>query len=173
MSRRAGRRAALPAKTQGPPDRAERPQETGRAPVDMTDLNNLLGFLIRRAQLWVFQDLIKSFAPLRLRPADYAVLSVVDANPGLSQMALSNALGIERAHLVRLLDRLEDRLLLNRIASLSDRRSHCLHLTERGRVLLAKSRVQIAAQEVRMSKLVGRKQYEAMKRALLAFTPEA
>jgi DNA-binding MarR family transcriptional regulator len=144
---------------------------SARERVDMNDLNNLLGFLIRRAQLWVFQDFIKSLSHINIRPADYAVLSVVDANPGLSQMTLAYALGIERAHLVRLLNRLEDRMYLNRISSVSDRRSHSLHLTDRGRNVLTKSRVTIADQERRMAKMVGAEHYQKMKRALLAFCP--
>lgn len=140
-----------------------------RTRINIGDLTNLLGFLIRRAQLWVFQDFIRSLSHLDLRPADYAVLSVVDANPGLSQMALANALGIERAHLVRLLDRLEGRVFLDRIPSASDGRSHSLHLTDQGREILAKSRVSIADQEKRMVKMLGVKRYQDMKRALLVF----
>jgi DNA-binding MarR family transcriptional regulator len=172
-ARRAGALAAARAKRPGYPEKQAIADDSAREPLDMSDLNGLLGFLIRRAQLWVFQDFIRSLAHLRMRPAEYAVLSVVEANPGLSQMALANALGIERAQLARLLNRLEDRLLLNRIPSLSDGRSHCLHLTERGHVAVAKSRVHIAAQEKRMARMVGARQYEEMKRALLAFTPDA
>ena len=55
-----------------------------------------------------------------------SVLIVIAANPGLSQSDLADTLGIERARLVRLLDRLEKRGLTQRLNSRTDRRSHAL-----------------------------------------------
>jgi hypothetical protein len=39
--------------------------------------------------------------------AQYSVLTVVDANPGINQLAVASALAIERAGLGRLIERLE------------------------------------------------------------------
>src|SRR5437762_1367688 len=75
--------------------------------VDLDGLTAHLGYLIRRAQIWIFQDFIRTLATADIRPAQYSVLTVIDANPGLTQMSLSKALGIERARLVHLLDGLE------------------------------------------------------------------
>ena len=75
--------------------------------VDLDGLTSHLGYLIRRTQIWVFQDFIRTLASVDIRPAQYSVLTVIDANPGLTQVALSNALGIERARLVHLLNGLE------------------------------------------------------------------
>ena len=75
-----------------------------------------------------------------LRPAQYSVLSVIAANRGLSQADVAQLLGIERARLVRLLDRLEQRGLTQRLASPVDRRSHALQLTPAGQALLKRAR---------------------------------
>ena len=68
----------------------------------------------RRAQIWIFQDFIRTLAEVNIRPAQYSVLIVIEANHGLSQSALSQTLGIERARLVRLLDSLEARKFVQR-----------------------------------------------------------
>ena len=69
---------------------------------------------MRRAQIWIFQDFIRTLATINIRPAQYSVLTVINANPGLTQMSLSKALGIERARLVHLLDGLEARKFVER-----------------------------------------------------------
>ena len=80
-----------------------------REPIKLGVLNDHLGYFIRRLQIWVFQDFMRALARVDIRPAQYSVLVVVDANPGLSQSDIAEFLGIERARLVHLLDRLEKR----------------------------------------------------------------
>ena len=108
---------------------AAREQTDDRKPLDIGVLNEHLGYFIRRLQVWVFQDFIRTLAPVDIRPAQYSVLVVIAANPGLSQSDLADRLGIERARLVRVLDKLEKRGLTQRLASPTDRRSHALRLT--------------------------------------------
>ena len=63
---------------------------------------------MRRFQIWIFQDFVRTLAAVDIKPTQYSVLTVIGANPGLSQMAVAQRLGIERARLVHLLDSLED-----------------------------------------------------------------
>jgi DNA-binding MarR family transcriptional regulator len=109
-----------------------------RDPVKLGVLNDHLGYFVRRLQIWVFQDFMRALARVDIRPAQYSVLVVVEANPGLSQSDIAEFLGIERARLVRLLDRLEKRGLTERRASPRDRRSHALYLTREGQRALTK-----------------------------------
>ena len=84
----------------------------GSAPARTLALGRLdrhLGYLLRRLQLWVFQDFIETLRPLKVRPAQYSVLLVISANPGRSQAAIGHRLGIERARLARMLHELERR----------------------------------------------------------------
>src|SRR5215213_8449216 len=96
------------------------------------------GYAVRRFQLWIFQDFIRTLAAVDIRPTQYSVLTVIGANPGLSQMAVAKRLEIERARLVHLLDSLEQRKLVKRVKSKLDRRSHALHLTPQGETALVK-----------------------------------
>jgi DNA-binding MarR family transcriptional regulator len=65
------------------------------------------------------------------------MLSQLAVNEGLSQQALSRALGIHRSALVALVDDLEHRGLAERRRDPVDRRAYALYLTPQGRELLA------------------------------------
>ncbi|MET0169742.1 MAG: hypothetical protein ABW191_05120, partial [Aliihoeflea sp.] len=66
--------------------------KNGRTPTDelsaadlasVPALDAIVGYRLRRAQLYVFQDFIDSFARMKLRPAEFSVLSVMARRPGL------------------------------------------------------------------------------------------
>jgi DNA-binding MarR family transcriptional regulator len=127
----------------------------GRADIALGVLEGHLGYLVRRMQVWVFQDFIRTLTPIDISPAQYSVLVVIAANPGLSQSDLADRLGIERARLVRLLDKLERRGLTQRLASRSDRRSHALRLTHGGRRTLRQANVLAARHETQLVEKLG------------------
>jgi DNA-binding MarR family transcriptional regulator len=128
------------------------------------------GYAVRRFQLWIFQDFIKTLSAVDIRPTQYSVLTVIGANPGLTQMAVAKRLGIERARLVHLLDSLERRRLLKRAKSRSDRRSHALHLTALGETSLEKFRRLAAEHERHVEAKIGRENRERLLQILAAFT---
>ena len=127
-----------------------RQQTNNRKSLDIGVLNEHLGYFIRRLQVWVFQDFIRTLAPVDIRPAQYSVLVVIAANPGLSQSDLADRLGIERARLVRVLDKLERRGLTQRLASPTDRRSHALRLTREGQKILKRAAMLAALHEAKL-----------------------
>jgi DNA-binding MarR family transcriptional regulator len=113
----------------------------GRTPTDelsaadlasVPALDAIVGYRLRRAQLYVFQDFIDSFARMKLRPAEFSVLSVMARRPGLKQTEIAEELGIKRANFVALMDGLEARGLAERRKADTDKRSHSLHLTPEG-----------------------------------------
>jgi DNA-binding MarR family transcriptional regulator len=142
---------------------------TAQRPVALDGLDQHLGYLIRRIQVWVFQDFIRTLAPIDIRPAQYSVLVVIGANPGLSQSDIADSLGIERARLVRLLDRLEKRGLTRRLPSPRDRRSHALQLTPEGQKLLKQAKALAATHEARLTERLGADPRRAMLDFLHAF----
>lgn len=114
-----------------------------------------LGYFLRRLQIWVFQDFIQTLAPMKVRTAQYSVLLIIEANPGRSQAAIGQTLGIERARLARLLHELERRKWVSRRASGSDARSHSLHLTADGEKVLAKIKSLAEQHEAQLAEHVG------------------
>jgi DNA-binding MarR family transcriptional regulator len=138
--------------------------------IDLDGLTGHAGYAVRRFQLWIFQDFIKTLAVVDIRPTQYSVMTVIGANPGLSQMAVAKRLGIERARLVHLLDSLEARDFVSRTASPTDRRSHALHLTARGRTALAQFKRLAAAHERHVADKIGKENRERLLQILACFT---
>jgi len=164
--------------TAQPASRARRRQSPAHGPagppeeaqgVDLGRLVGHLGYFVRRAQIWIFQDFIRTLAEVDIRPAQYSVLLVIDANRGLSQSALSETLGIERARLVRLLDSLEARKLVQRRPSRSDRRSRVLALTAQGRRALARIKTLADEHEQHLAQKVGIGSRKTLLRLLSVF----
>lgn len=100
----------------------------GRIP----EMSEIVGYMLRRAQLAVFQDFIASFAKMKLRPAEFSVLALIARTPGQKQTEIAGQLGIKRANFVALMDGLERRGLAERRKAATDKRSHSLHLTAEG-----------------------------------------
>ncbi|MCA0425503.1 MAG: MarR family transcriptional regulator [Proteobacteria bacterium] len=119
--------------------------------LDMQAIEGHVGYLLRRTQLLVFEDVIRALEPHGLRPATYSALVVIDANPGRSQREIASALGIQRPNFVAMMDEFETRGLAERLPSPTDRRSHALKLTERGTALLAEANKSVRAHEKRMA----------------------
>ena len=72
--------------------------------------------------------------------AQWKVLFRLSRQPGLRQIELADILDIEPITLSRIVDRLEEAGLVERVADPADRRAWRLHVTVRGRPLIAKLR---------------------------------
>lgn len=140
-----------------------------RLPIALGTLNRHLGYFVRRLQVWVFQDFIRTLASIHISPAQFSVLVVISANRGLSQAELAETLGIERARLVRLLHRLEARGLLRRLQSTADGRRHALQLTAQGRTVLARAKSLAARHERRLIEKLGADSHSMLLHALRDF----
>jgi DNA-binding MarR family transcriptional regulator len=109
----------------------------GGSDVDYSILSEAVLYRLRRAQLAVVQDFNDSLASIGLRPADFSVLIVVANNTDLKQSDVAEALGIQRANFVAIIDNLEAKGLLARRKSDTDRRVHFLDMTPDGREMLS------------------------------------
>jgi DNA-binding MarR family transcriptional regulator len=125
-------------------------------------LTEYVGYALRRAQVALFGDFIRTLAEVDLRPAQFSVLIVIDGNPGLLQSRAGAALGVQKANFVPLLRELERRGLVRRVAI--DGRSNGLHLTAAGKRLLARARRLHDEHHMRVAALIG----EADRRRLIA-----
>ncbi|MFQ5971270.1 MAG: MarR family winged helix-turn-helix transcriptional regulator [Alphaproteobacteria bacterium] len=114
-------------------------------------LDRLLGYHLRRAQVAVFGDFMRTMANDRITPGQFGVLTLIDRNPGLNQSALARVLGIERSTMAAVIDGLEDRRLVARHESVSDRRSNTLALTQQGKDLLAEVQPKVRRHEKRIA----------------------
>jgi len=118
-------------------------ETSGRTDFDL--LLGLVGFHLRFAQNAVVDHFLEHVDDGSVTPIQFSTLVLVRANPGLSQTALSRAVGIERSSTVTIIDGLEKRGLVERRRP--DRRSHALHLTAAGERLLTKLEPQVRAHD--------------------------
>lgn len=125
------------------------------AALELGELSELLGYTLKRAQLRIFEDFSRCVAPLQLTPAQFSVLVLLEKSPGRNQTEIANALGILRPNFVSMLDGLQSRGLCERVRSTSDRRSHILLLTDKGRTVLARAKRLVAEHEARLNALLG------------------
>jgi DNA-binding MarR family transcriptional regulator len=121
----------------------------------MTPLSGYVGYSLRRAQGVIFADFSQTLAELKLRPAQFAVLLMIDKNPGASQSDVSAALGIQKANFVAIIAELEKRGVVRRRKSDTDGRSYSLSLTPRGRGLLAHAAELQSLHEARVTAQIG------------------
>ena len=130
--------------------------------LDLADLDDMLGYHLRRAQVAVFADFMATVASCKLKPAEFSILLLIDANPGRKQSDIAAVLGIKRPNFVVVLSRLLTRGLVAQQQAEGDRRSSALFLTERGLGLLERARTMLGAHEARVTERIG-----ALDRALL------
>jgi DNA-binding MarR family transcriptional regulator len=132
---------------------ARRETVAGRAaaPIDRGVLTGLIGFHLRLAQIAVFRDFAATTGELDITPGLFAVLVLIESNPGLKQTELANAVGLDRSSIVAVIDNLERRGLVLRRAVATDRRSNALRLTAAGATLLKKLKRLVAAHETRLA----------------------
>ena len=82
--------------------------------IGLGELENHLGYFVRRLQHWIFRDVNAALAAVELDVILYSILETIAANPGTTQIAVAGALGIERARMVGLLDDLQQSGLIVR-----------------------------------------------------------
>jgi DNA-binding MarR family transcriptional regulator len=122
---------------------------------ELKEMNRIVGYLLRRAQLAVFEDFARRFKELDLTPAQFSTLVAIRENPERRQSDIAAALGIQRPNFVALMDNLERRGLAERVRSGADRRSNALALTSAGKLLLERAITAQAEQEEAIRTRIG------------------
>jgi|TARA_B100000315_G_scaffold256954_1_gene304307 DNA-binding MarR family transcriptional regulator len=118
-----------------------------RRPLQRGVLAELVGYHLRRTQLVVFQKFAEQVGSTQVTPGQFGVLALIQANPGLNQSELGDAMGIDRSTVVAVIDRLETRGIVERQPSPHDRRSNALRLSAAGEALFAEVRELVKAHD--------------------------
>jgi len=115
---------------------APRIQTTEDDALDLGDLTKSLGFLVRLAQVRMYDLFFNGFDGLDVRPGEITTLWVIDLNPDVRQGAVARELNIKPAHMTKLVQRLVADGLIKRTIPPEDRRSVRLSLTKQGKARL-------------------------------------
>ncbi|HVY05995.1 MAG TPA: MarR family transcriptional regulator [Burkholderiales bacterium] len=111
-------------------------------------LPGLIGYQLRLAQRAIFADFADTVGTGGISPGLFGILVVIGENPGLTQQALANAAHLDRSTVVTVIDKLEDRGLVERRAA--DRRSNGLFLAAKGTALLQDLKRKVTRHERRV-----------------------
>jgi len=143
--------------------------ESPETELAFAELDGLLGYLLRRAQGAMHRDFMASVASFELTQKQAATLWLIQANAGVSQAEVAAALGMDRATMMALTDRLEDRGFVIRKRSSVDRRRQDLYLTPAGQTTLRKCKAKIAEHDQKFRAMFTAAELESLVEALKRF----
>jgi DNA-binding MarR family transcriptional regulator len=132
------------------------------AKVNLACLPRLLGFNLRRAHQCAWRQYVAVIGDKDIRPGLVSLLVLVGANPGIAQIDLGTHLGIDKASVVALLDRLEKCNMLERLRSTRDRRRQGIYLTARGSDALGSLLAAVRTLERRMASRFTRAEFDLL-----------
>ncbi len=149
--------------------RREQPEDFEAPALMFAELDGLLGYLLRRAQGAMHRDFMAAVAEFELTQKQAATLWLIQANAGVSQAEVAAALGMDRATMMAVIDRLEDRGFVIRKRSSTDRRRQDLYLTPAGQATLRKCKARIAEHEQKFRALFTTAELESLLDSLKRF----
>jgi len=124
--------------------------------IDLGWLGVTVGFYLRTAQEAAFHAFARRAGNASARPWRFAILALIDANPGLTQAALARALRRDTSSLTPALDDLCRRGFVIRQRVEDNRRSYSLTLTPEGRKAMRELMESAIEHERAVDRLVGR-----------------
>jgi DNA-binding MarR family transcriptional regulator len=151
------------------PTARKNPSKQATRTFDRDVLPMLLGYNIRRAQIVLWRDFARTVAEGEIRPGMFSALALVRANPGIAQVELGNELGIDKASMVALLDRLEEPGWILRTRSSEDRRRQGLTLTNEGERIYKSLKQEMIEHEKKFAELFSKQEREQLVSLLQRF----
>jgi DNA-binding MarR family transcriptional regulator len=98
-------------------------------------LDDCINFLLSKTQQIVFQQFKASLAKYDVTPVQYGVLKCLWCQDGQNPSQIAGSLFLDTSTVTGILDRMENKGMIKRIADPKDRRSIKVVLTEQGRQL--------------------------------------
>ncbi len=145
------------------------PTRIGEDEVIFGEIASSPGFLLRLAQVRVFDAFFDKLARHGLKPGEFTVLWVVGLNPGIPQGLLARKLRIKPAHMTKLVQRAVDAGRLTRRVPDDDRRSVLLTLTPEGARFVAEKRPEFLCYLPREAVALDAEEFETLIRLLRKF----
>ena len=124
------------------------------AGIDYLDLDQHLGYMLRRAQVSAFEAFHRATAGAGITPPRFTALVILQANPGISQSTLGEVLGTARSGAMLLTDWLEAQGLAERRHRPDDGRAWGLYLTAKGQRLIERLRRRVRAYDHRFAERI-------------------
>jgi DNA-binding MarR family transcriptional regulator len=130
--------------------------EAGERQIDFDELPTYVGYQVRRTQAKIFSEFESKLKDFDFTPGSFGVLTLIRANPGITQVTLAAAFGVDKSTMSPVIFRLEKRGLVRREVLPSDRRCHALFFeaSEEAAFLAAREKIRAFEENVaaRLSK---------------------
>jgi DNA-binding MarR family transcriptional regulator len=146
--------------------------EGGERQLDFDELPTYVGYQVRRAQAKIFSEFEATLKDFDFTPGSFGVLTLIRANPGITQVALAAAFGVDKSTMSPVIFRLEKRGLIRREILPSDRRCHALFFQESGEATFLAAREVIRVFEERVAARLSRLEQRELARLLVKLQGE-
>ncbi len=103
------------------------------------NLEDLVGYRLRRVGALVIKELGGIFGAVGLAPGQFSILMLIGAHPHSSQSDLALLAGVDRSTLVPVIERLLTLGYITRLQNESDRRAYRLQISTAGRRAVEKA----------------------------------
>ncbi|HWL81720.1 MAG TPA: MarR family transcriptional regulator [Roseomonas sp.] len=131
-------------------------------PIDLGPLPGLLGHLLRRAHGRMQTGFAEATAGTGVTASEFALLCLVEANPGITLGQLAQAAALDKSTLSPAMQRLAERQLVERQPVSGDRRTQALRLSPAGAALLPSLKACVEDYEGRMVTLLTEQERETL-----------
>ena len=135
--------------------------------IDLLPLKNHTAYLLRLTQMALSDQLSLVLRKLDVKPMQYMVLALIEANPKIQQGSAAEILGIQKTNFVAMVTTLSDLGLVERKAVMNDRRSFGLVLTSDGHKLYTQAHAIVQAHEQRLKDRLGAEIYNSFAEPLI------
>jgi DNA-binding MarR family transcriptional regulator len=128
------------------PKRKSSEEGAGRQ-IAFDELPTYVGYQVRRTQAKIFSEFEATLEDFDFTPGTFGVLTLIRANPGITQVALAAAFGVDKSTMSPVIFRLEKRGLIRREVLASDRRYHALFFEPSAEATFVAARERVRAFE--------------------------
>ena len=139
---------------------------TGGDRIDFDELPGYVGYQVRRTQAKIFAELESALGDLDFTPGSFGVLTLIRANPGITQVALAAAFGVDKSTMSPVIVRLEKRGLVRREVLASDRRCHALFFERSAEATFLAARAKFRALEAGVAARLSKPEQRELARLL-------
>jgi DNA-binding MarR family transcriptional regulator len=137
------------------------PDDAGERAIDFDELPTYVGYQVRRTQAKIFAEFEAELKDFEFTPGSFGVLTLIRANPGITQVTLAAAFGVDKSTMSPVIFRLEKRGLIRREVLASDRRCHSLFFNEAAEETFLAAREKIRSFEHNVAaRLTNTEQYD-------------
>lgn len=129
-------------------------------------LKDYFGYCMFKVANRIRTMLDAELAPLHLQSIHFGILSILNQGDMISQIHMGDEMGIDKASMVKLIDKLESLKLVERLVDSKDRRIKLLKITTTGKNVFTKGKKIACGVENELLKNLSEKDRELIKKIL-------